>query len=329
MSDLRIGFMGTPDFALEALKALYDANKNIVAIYSQPPRPKGRGHKVQPSLVHQFGLDHDIPVFTPVNLKSEEAQEEFAAQNLDVAIVAAYGLLLPEAILDTPTFGCINIHASLLPRWRGASPIQHAIWHDDPQSGVTLMQMDKGLDTGGMLVKQQVPIIKHMTSSELHDALCGISREMIVEFVTKLEAGEITGSEDQNAALSSYAPLLKKGDGRVDWSQNAAQINCQIRALNPWPGVWTMLNGKRFKILEGRVFKQSLEKENNKTSSSSILHNSKQREREGSVLNSKGAILCGDNTALQLHKIQPQGKQEMDFVSSVNGGYIEIGDVFS
>ncbi len=311
MSGMRIGFMGTPDFALEALQALCDANKNIVAIYSQPPRPKGRGHRVHPSPVHQFGLDHDIPVFHPKSLKTEEAQAEFAALDLDVAIVAAYGLILPEVVLNTPTFGCVNIHASLLPRWRGASPIHHAIWHGDPRSGVTLMQMDKGLDTGPMLMKKQVDIHERMTSSELHDALCTVSRAMIVDFVQRLEAGEQIPSEDQNAALSSYAPLLSKADGRIDWSKNAAQIGCQVRALNPWPGVWTMHDDKRFKITEAEPSADDASGE------------------AGTVINRKGLIVCGERTGLLVHKIQPEGKQAMDFDAAVNGNYINVGDVLS
>lgn len=307
---LKIAFMGTPDFAAVALQALIDSPHQIVCVYSQPPRPKGRGHKVQCSAVHLLAEQHAIPVYTPKTLKSAEAQAEFAAHQVDVAVVAAYGLLLPEAVLQAPKYGCLNIHGSLLPRWRGASPIQHAIWKGDAQSGVTIMQMDKGLDTGAMILKGEIALDAAMTASKLHDALAQMGARLTLSVLAQLATAGAVDAQKQDDDLSVYAPLLKKQDGHVDWAQSAAEIDRQVRALNPWPGVWADIQGQRFKILETR-----------------LVTDAQPTAQGGSVLNKKGHIACGQGSALHITVIQPEGKKAMDFGAALNGGYIKVDAV--
>ena len=305
--NLRIGFMGTPDFALYALKAIVEAGHSVVCVYSQPPRPKGRGHKLQKSPVHDYADSHSIPVYTPKSLKTEEAKAEFAAHNLDVAIVAAYGLILPQEVLDAPKFGCLNIHGSLLPRWRGAAPIQYSIWKGDAETGVTIMQMEKGLDTGPMISKRSVAINENTTSPSLHDELAAMGADMALEALEQLAKTKAPlKAEKQNDDLSNYASMLKKEDGIIDWNDDAAAIDRQIRALNPWPGVWTESQGKRLKILKSSVIKENSD------------------EAAGTLLDKKGRVSCGINI-LQLSQIQPEGKKPMDIASAINGGYITAG----
>ena len=304
---LRIAFMGTPDFAVPALKALNEGPHDVVCVYSQPPRPKGRGHKVQRSPVHTYADEHDIPVFHPKSLKKPPEQEEFAAHNFDVAIVAAYGLILPKAILEAPKYGCINIHASLLPRWRGASPIQHAIWKGDAQTGVTLMQMNEGLDTGPEIEKRTVEIHAHTTAQSLHDELSALGGDMIVEAIDKLASQGALDSISQDDSQSNYAPLLKKEDGLIDWNNSAADIDRQIRALNPWPGTYSA----NFKIKNATLTDQTTVKP------------------VGTVLDKKGHVACGNGTVLQIKTLQPAGKKPMDFASALNGGYVAIGEAIT
>lgn len=310
---LKIAFMGTPDFAVPALEALHHSAHEVVCVYSQPPRPKGRGKKVQPSPVHEFADRHNIPVYTPKSLrKDQDAQNEFFSHDIDVAVVAAYGLLLPKAVLDHPRYGCLNIHASLLPRWRGAAPIQYAIWKGDEESGITIMQMEEGLDTGPMLMKRALPIRPQTTAQSLHDALSALGSGMIVEMLDLIAAGVAPAPEIQDDSLSSYAPMLRKEDGCVDWAQSAAVIDRQIRALNPWPGVWTTTAaGKRLKILEAAIVPER------------DIH------PPGMLAGRTGQVSCGGDSALRLIKIQPENAKSMDVVSALNGGYVHEGEVFS
>ncbi|MGQ0526610.1 MAG: methionyl-tRNA formyltransferase [Alphaproteobacteria bacterium] len=308
MKPLRIGFMGTPDFAVAPLRALFEAGHEISCVYTQPPRPKGRGQKIRNSPVHEYGLFKNIPVFHPASLKNSEEHEIFANHRLDVAIVAAYGLILPKTILSAPVYGCINIHASLLPRWRGASPIQRAIWGGDTETGVTLMQMDEGLDTGAMIMKRAIPITDQTTTPVLHDELAVLGAGMIVEAMQMLATDGPLKSTLQNDKDVIYAKLLDKKDGRVDWSQSAIEVDRQVRALNPWPGVWSEIRGKRFKILAARP-------------------QISQSENPGMILNAQGDVSCGGGT-LRLMTIQPDNAKAMDFAAAVNGGYIKTGESF-
>ncbi len=310
MASLRIGFMGTPDFALAALKALCASDHEVVVVYSQPPRPKGRGQKVQPSPVHAYAQEQGIPVLTPRSVKSPEALADFAGHDLDLAVVAAYGLILPAAILEAPKDGCLNIHASLLPRWRGASPIQQAIWAGDDETGISIMQMDEGLDTGPVIAERFVSITNKTTASTLHDSLAALGGEMIVEVMEELAQAGVLLSEPQDDTQKTYAPLLTKEDGRVDWTQSAQEIDRQVRALNPWPGVFCEHDGKRVKILEALPVDEQSD------------------QPFGTILNREGDVSCSDGT-LRLIKIQPLNAKAMDFTSAVNGGYIKIGECFS
>ena len=309
---MKIIFMGTPDFAVPALEMLIDEGHEIVAVYTQPPRPKGRGQQVQPSPVHLVAQAHKIPVYTPKSLKKDEgAQMQFAAHHADVAAVAAYGLILPQAVLSAPRHGCLNIHASLLPRWRGASPIQHAIWKGDQKSGISIMQMDAGLDTGAVVDRREVPIRPQTTAQSLHDELAALGGTMIVDAVEKLVREGKLESRAQDDSKSTYAPLLKKDDGKVDWAQAAPEIDCQIRALNPWPGVWTVTaDDRRFKILAAEV------------------HDETYTEPPGTLADRMGHVACGGDTTLKILKIQPDNAKAMDVVSAVNGGYLRSDERF-
>lgn len=243
---MRIIFAGTPDFSVSCLEALLQTEHDVIAVYCQPDRPAGRGRKLQAGPVKQCALNNDIPVFQPLDLKTTTAQAELAAHDADLMVVVAYGLLLPQAVLDTPRYGCINVHASLLPRWRGAAPIQRCIEAGDHETGVTIMQMDAGLDTGDMLHKVSMPISATMTGGQLHDALAEIGSKALIDTIA-LIPGQLKPAK-QNHELANYAHKLSKQDAAIDWQQNAAQIANKIRAFNPWPVCWTNLGEQRLRI---------------------------------------------------------------------------------
>ena len=236
MSDnLRLVFAGTPDFAARHLHALISANMSPVAVYTQPDRPAGRGRKLQESAVKQVALQNGIPVLQPKSLKTTDAQDELRALEPDLLIVVAYGLILPQVVLDIPRLGCINVHASLLPQWRGAAPIQRAIEAGDEQGGVTIMQMDAGLDTGDMLLKAHCEIGANETGQSLHDKLAELGAGILPVAVQKLAAGELCG-EQQNHDLATYANKLTKAEGLINWQDSAVLIDRKLRAFTPWPG---------------------------------------------------------------------------------------------
>ena len=242
---MKLAFMGSPDFAVPALRALHTAGHEVACVYSQPPRPAGRGHALTPCPVHRAALELGLPVRTPARVKRDTAEHAaFSALDLDVAVVAAYGLILPATMLDAPKRGCLNIHASLLPRWRGAAPIQAAILAGDTETGITVMQMEEGLDTGPMLLREATPITAHTRTPELHDTLAEIGARLIVRALA--ENPPATQQPDKGA---TYAAKLTRDDGRIDWSHDAAQLDRQVRALNPWPGTFTQFAGETLKIL--------------------------------------------------------------------------------
>lgn len=251
---MRVIFAGTPDFAASALAALIEAGHEILVVLTQPDRPKGRGMKLTPSPVKTLALQHNLPVWQPENLKDMAVQQQLRDLQADVMVVAAYGLLLPAAVLSIPEHGCLNIHASLLPRWRGAAPIQRAIEAGDVESGVCIMQMDVGLDTGDVLLSRNTPITDTMTAAQLHDVLAVIGAEAIVEALAKLS--ELTAVPQPEAGVT-YAQKLSKADAEIDWALDAKQIHNKIRALNPVPGVWSSLNGQVIKIWTSRVLEMS------------------------------------------------------------------------
>lgn len=246
-AELRLIFAGTPEFAATHLQALLDAKLNVVAVYTQPDRPAGRGQKLAMSAVKQLAVQHQLPVLQPASLKSAEAQAELAALKPDLLIVVAYGLILPQAVLDIPRLGCINSHASLLPRWRGAAPIQRAIEAGDQESGVTIMQMEAGLDTGPMLLKRHTPISRSDTGGSLHDRLAALGATALPDAIEGLAAGTLS-AEVQNDALACYAHKLSKADGLIDWQLPAADLLNRIRAFNPWPLCQARLQDKVIKL---------------------------------------------------------------------------------
>ena len=251
---MRVIFAGTPDFAASALAALIEAGHEILVVLTQPDRPKGRGMKLTPSPVKTLALQHNLPVWQPENLKDTAVQQQLRDLQADVMVVAAYGLLLPAAVLNIPEHGCLNIHASLLPRWRGAAPIQRAIEAGDVESGVCIMQMDVGLDTGDVLLSRNTPITDGTTAAQLHDALAVIGAEAIVEALAKLP--ELVAVPQPEAGVT-YAQKLSKADAEIDWALGAKQIHNKIRALNPVPGAWSSLNGQVIKVWASSVVEMS------------------------------------------------------------------------
>ncbi|BDW87300.1 methionyl-tRNA formyltransferase [Thalassospira tepidiphila] len=301
MTKLRIAFMGTPDFALVALKDLVAAGHDVVCVYSQPPRPAGRGHKETPSPVHAWATAQGIEVRHPVSLKSAEEQQAFADLDLDVAVVAAYGLILPKAILDAPKFGCLNIHASLLPRWRGAAPIQRAILAGDAATGVTIMQMDVGLDTGDMLLIGELPITAETYANALHDDLAELGGKMIVEALEKLPKGELVATKQPEEGMT-YAAKLERAEAKLDFNDDAAALERKIRAFTPWPGAYFELGNERIKVQAAEVMDQS--------------------GPVGEILDDKLTIGCGTG-ALRPTRIQRPGKSVMD-TDAVLRGYDKL-----
>lgn len=245
---MRIVFAGTPEFAAEHLKALLDSPYEVVAVYTQPDRPAGRGQKLMPSPVKQLAVAHAIPVLQPPTLRNAEAQAELAALAPDLLVVVAYGLILPQAVLDIPRLGCINSHASLLPRWRGAAPIQRAVQAGDHESGVTVMRMEAGLDTGPMLLKVVTPISADDTGGSLHDRLAQMGPPAVIQAIAGLADGSLQG-EVQDDALATYAHKLNKDEARIDWNRPAVELEQLIRAFNPWPVCHTILDGEPLKVL--------------------------------------------------------------------------------
>jgi methionyl-tRNA formyltransferase len=249
---MKIIFAGTPDFAAAALQALLDRRFEIVAVLTQPDRPSGRGMKLQPGPVKQIALERGLPVLQPATLKDAAIQAQLAAFRADVMVVAAYGLILPAAVLGLPRHGCLNVHASLLPRWRGAAPVQRAILAGDAETGITIMQMDEGLDTGDMLLKKGCPITQADTAQTLLDTLSSLGGEAIVEALDLLADGRLTRTP-QDGALATYAAKLTKAEAQIDWTQDARQLARAVRAYNPYPVATTHLNGIPLKIWQASV----------------------------------------------------------------------------
>ena len=301
---MKLAFMGTPDFAVPALEAILDAGHEVVCVYTQPPRPAGRGYGVKKSPVHLLAESRGIPVRTPASLrKSPEEQAAFAALGLDAAVVAAYGLILPPAVLSAPRFGCINIHGSLLPRWRGAAPLQRAMLAGDPETGITIMQMDEGLDTGGMLMREATPITSSTTAPELHDRLAGIGANLIVRVLARLPMAAMP----QPAEGATYAAKLEKEDGRLDFSKDAETLLRQVNALNPWPGTWFTEHGETIKVLRAEAIEA-------------------EHEAPGTLLDDRFTIACGRG-AIRLLLVQRAGKAATDGAAFLRGFPLAPGDI--
>jgi methionyl-tRNA formyltransferase len=246
---MRLVFMGTPDFSVPALDALVQAGHEIACVYTQPPRPAGRGKKDRPTPVHQRAEALGLPVRHPKSLRNEEAQSDFKTLDADIAVVVAYGLILPQPILDAPTHGCLNIHASLLPRWRGAAPIHRAIMAGDAETGICIMQMESGLDTGPVLMRRSTPIGDTETTGDLHDRLSQMGGTMIVETLTRLDT--LTPESQPDTGIT-YAEKIDKAEARIDWTKPAEDVARHINGLSPFPGAWTDIDGERLKLLRAK-----------------------------------------------------------------------------
>jgi methionyl-tRNA formyltransferase len=300
---MRLVFMGTPDFSAILLKGLIEAGHEIACVYSQPPRPAGRGHKPQPSPVQVLAETQGIEVRTPASLKNPEEQAAFAALGAEVAVVAAYGLILPKAILDAPKRGCINVHASLLPRWRGAAPIQRAIMAGDTETGICIMQMDEGLDTGPVLMRQSLPIAQDCTAGMLHDQLAELGTRLMTATLKELDGLKGVPQPDSGA---SYAKKIERGESRIDWSHEAVEIERLVRAMSPHPGAWFEMAGERFKVLKAEV--------------------SRRQGQPGTVLDDALTIACAKES-LRILSIQRQGKAALDTGAFLRGCALPPGTV--
>jgi methionyl-tRNA formyltransferase len=298
---MRIVFMGTPDFSVPALQALVAAGHDVAAVYTQPPRPAGRGQRLTPTPVHAAAQALGLPVRHPISLKTPQAQAEFADLGADVAVVVAYGLLLPQAVLDAPRHGCLNIHASLLPRWRGAAPIHRAVMAGDAETGVCIMQMEAGLDTGPVLLRAATPIGPLDTTADLHDRLSAMGAGLIVQALDRLES---LVPEPQPETGVTYAKKIDKAEARVDWTQPAEAVARLIRGLSPFPGAWCLLGGERLKLLRAVAVPGT-------GAPGTIL--------PGTILPGDALTVACGSGAVQVLEAQRQGKRAMPAAQALQG----------
>ncbi|MFZ3516029.1 methionyl-tRNA formyltransferase [Vibrio harveyi] len=307
---LRIVFAGTPDFAARHLAALLSSEHEVIAVYTQPDRPAGRGKKLTASPVKTIALEHDIPVYQPENFKSDEAKQELADLNADIMVVVAYGLLLPQVVLDTPKLGCINVHGSILPRWRGAAPIQRSIWAGDAETGVTIMQMGIGLDTGDMLKIATLPIEASDTSASMYEKLAGLGPDALIDCLADIAAGKAEPVK-QDDELANYAKKLSKEEARIDWNDDAAHIERCVRAFNPWPMSHFEAAENSIKVWESRVADQTSDKP-----AGTILQADK-----------TGIYVATGNGVLVLEQLQVPGKKAMSVQDILNSraSWFEVG----
>lgn len=321
---MKIVYMGTPDFAVGALMALIEAGHQVAAVVTQPDKPKGRGKGVQMTPVKSCALRYDIPVFQPVKVRAPEAVETLRGYGADVFVIAAFGQILSEELLTLPRYGCINIHASLLPKYRGSAPIQRVILEGEKETGVTIMQMDKGIDTGDMLLQSVVPIAEKETGDSLHDKLAQEGAKLIVEALRKLEAGELVPKK-QNDEESCYAKMLEKSMGKIDWERSAVQIERLVRGLNSWPSAYTSFHGKTLKVWE----------------SDAVRGTAEPGEGQGAVLETEKAAPPGTVAAvekdafyvqtgdglLKVTEVQLEGKKRMEVRAFLLGCPMKAGEV--
>lgn len=303
---MKIVFMGTPDFALEALKVLHPAH-DIVRVYTRAPKPSGRGHKLTPSVVHQYALEHNLPVSCPASLRTQEAFDEFISLKADLAVVAAYGMLLPQEFLNAFPFGCWNIHGSLLPRWRGAAPIQRAIMAGDKKTGITLMQMDSGLDTGDILLQKEMILRPDITAEELYADMSILGAQTLLEGLSLLKQNKLSAVKQSTEGIT-YATKIQKEEGKIDWSLPAEKIDCIQRGLSPYPGAWFPFKEDRVSVIKAVPIP--------------LEH----KEKAGTVLDDSLLIACGKN-ALRLLVLKKAGKRAMQAKDFLNGHRIVKGTV--
>ena len=309
---LNIIFAGTPDFAAKHLKALIDSNHNVIAVFSQPDRPAGRGNKLTASPVKQLAIENNLPIYQPTTLKTVENQHVIANLNADIMIVVAYGLILPQAVLDMPKLGCLNVHGSLLPKWRGAAPIQRACWAGDSETGITIMQMDAGLDTGDMLYKLACPIEPSDTSATLYEKLAKLGPQALLETLTQINQGKIK-PEKQQQSQATYAEKLSKQEAKLDWNLSAIQLERCVRAFNPWPVSYFEVNGEPIKVWQAQVM--------------ATQHN----QPVGTILQAdkKGICIATSDGSLNMTILQPAGKKPMSAQDLLNSrkSWFEVGKI--
>ncbi len=308
---LNIVFAGTPDFAATHLQTLLDSDHNVIAVYTQPDRPAGRGKKLMPSATKQVAVEHNIPVYQPASLKDSDAQQALAALQPDIMVVVAYGLLLPAPVLAIPAQGCINVHGSILPRWRGAAPIQRSLWAGDTETGVTIMQMDEGLDTGDMLHISKLPIEPDDTSATLYTKLAKSGPQALVHVLDNIGS---LHAEKQNEAQATYAKKLSKEEAFLDWQQSAQQLCRNVRAFNPWPVCWSQVNGKNIKVWQA-----------------SAISNTGNDAIPGTIITADkdGIVIATTDGALCIEKLQLPGKKPLAVQDVLNGhqDWFAVGSV--
>jgi methionyl-tRNA formyltransferase len=304
-SPLDLIFMGTPDFAVTILAALIDAGHRVGVVYSQPPRPAGRGHRLQPSPVAALAEQHGIPVRCPLTLRVPEVQAEFAATPADAAVVAAYGLILPAPVLKAPRFGCLNVHASLLPRWRGAAPVQRALLAGDAETGITIMQMDEGLDTGAILLQEALPIGPTITAGELTDRLAALGARLIVDALDGVARGTLSGRPQPNEGVT-YAAKLRRDEAQLDWRLSAIALERQIRAFDPWPGAYFCGGGQRIRVLMAEADARSAD------------------AAPGTILDEHLRVACGTGVLRPL-RVQRPGRSALDTAALLRGFVLPPG----
>jgi len=303
-SRLRLAFMGSPAFSVPALRGLVEAGHEVACVYAQPPRPAGRGQRETPCPVHQAAIEMGLPVRTPARVRRDVAEHDaFAALGLDAAVVVAYGLILPGPMLAAPRLGCLNIHASLLPRWRGAAPIHAAVLAGDAETGITIMRMDEGLDTGPMLLREATPIGPRETTAEVHDRLSAMGARLILRALAERPA-EIPQPEEG----ATYAPKLGKEDGRLDWAEPASALDRRVRAMTPWPGAFTALGGEVLRVLSAEPAPG-------------------REAAAGTVLDDAMLVACGGGTALRLLRVQKAGRAAMEAGAFLRGHAVPTGTV--
>ena len=309
---MKILFMGTPDFAVPSLAALIDADYEICGVVTQPDKPKGRGHRLTPPPVKEFALSHNIPVFQPETLKNDGFKAELESLSPDIIIVAAYGKILPKYIIDYPTFGCLNVHGSILPKYRGAAPIQRAVIDGETETGVTIMLMNEGLDTGDMLLVEKTKIGENETAGELFDRLAEIGAKALLKALDEIKMGTIKRIP-QDDSLATYAKMLDKGTGKIDWTKSAKEICSLIKGTNPYPVAHTLYKGEVLKIFTACL-------------------GGKTDARPGEIVglpDKKIEIACGDNYSILVSEVQLFGKKRMDTGSFLNGNTVDIGEILS
>lgn len=303
---MKVVFMGTPDFAVETLKAIYEAGHEIVLVVSQPDKPKGRSGKLQPTPVKEFAMEHDLPVYQPAKIRAEESVEYLKGYEADVFVVAAFGQILPKVILDMPRLGCVNVHGSLLPKYRGAAPIQWAVINGEKVSGNTTMLMGPGLDDGDMLLKSEIELAADETGGSLFDKLALDGGKLAVKTIEALDRGEITPIP-QNEAEATHVGMIHKDLGNVDWTKSAEEIERLIRGLNPWPSAFTFVNGKQLKLWKAKVMDMSGE--------------------PGTIIdvNKNGFTIACGSKALAVEELQLEGKKRMAAADFLRGYQLETG----